>query len=648
MPLGAAPKSTAPLTSDERRYLPEIDGLRAIAVICVILYHSKISFFSNGYLGVDIFFVISGFVITRLITNRGATFSFREFYGRRIRRLAPSLFLMLLVTEIAATILLSPADSRRILISLLYITFFAGNVYFLQNADYFKDSQFNPLLHTWSLGVEEQFYLFLPIFLFVLMRKFKAFPWTLLPVIMCGYVSFLFSLTQKDLHQSFTFYMLPTRAWELLLGVAAALVVSRWRIDGKLFSSAALNATFSISGLFLILASLFIIRAGSVFPDLSSVLVCFGVILILLFSRPLWLYRTLANPFLVAIGKRSYTAYLWHFPILGFFQYFLGHQLNYLELVYCYYLLIVITEVVYRYIESPVRKRNWTLKKSLGLLSASMALLVISATFFIHFPVKSDSVRAERSLLENFSSQIRIERAGTCFVGLDQKFVDFPTSCDPGTSINSLVIMGDSHAAVFAEGLRLRYEQVGEYTSSLCPPFVNVVRADRPNCKAVNDSAFAHIARLQPNFIILSANWWAYAYGYSDQEMTQYLGATVNYLKSISPKSKILLFGGLPLWLPDMPTLILRSDIPFVNGAKLINTNLARIRKNDSIVEAVAKQKGAKFVSPMAQLCDAQDQCTVLLKKQNGDIEPYVYDAAHLTPEGSLDLIKKFQASGAL
>lgn len=648
MPKGGTSDSRVPRVADERRYLPEIDGLRAIAVVCVILYHSKISSFSNGYLGVDIFFVISGFVITRLIVNQGTSFSFREFYGRRIRRLAPSLFLMLFITEIVSVLLLYPSESRRILLSLLYITFFAGNVYFLKHTNYFTDSQFNPLLHTWSLGVEEQFYLLLPIFLFLLIKKFKNFSLSLLTVFAVGYISFLVALVQRDSHQSFAFYMLATRAWELLLGVAAALIVLKWRRNRKLFQLTALDSTIAISGIVLIMMSLFGLKAVGVFPDRSSILVCLGVFLLLLSSQPRWLYGAMSNPLLVAIGKRSYTAYLWHFPILGFFEYFLGHRLSISQLLYCYYFLIVITELVYRYIENPIRKKSWSLTKSVRLLSISMALVVCSSIYLLYFPVKSDSVGSEKGLLKTFVAQMYIERAGTCFVDLGQKFVDFPTSCDPNASQDSMVIIGDSHAAVFAEGLRARFKNVGEYTSSLCPPFVNIVRENRPNCKAVNDSAFAHIAKLQPDSIILSANWWYYAYGYSDKEMTDYLGASIDYLKSISPKSKILLFGGLPLWLPDMPTLILRSNIPFVDGAKLLNTNLDRIRKNDALVEAVALEKGVKFVSPMAHLCDLQDQCTVLLKKKNGEIEPYVYDAAHLTPEGSLDLIKKFQASGAL
>lgn len=637
------------LDSGEQRYLPEIDGLRAVAVVCVILYHSKISAFANGYLGVDIFFVISGFVITRLIVNKGAGFSFKEFYGRRIRRLAPSLFLVLAVTEIISVIMLYPTELRRVLSSLLYISFFAGNVYFLRTSNYFNDSNFNPLLHTWSLGVEEQFYLFLPILLFLLLRHVKRRSGILVIIFLAILASLLVAQYSKGVSQPFSFYMLPTRAWELLLGTGAALIVHYWRKNGRLLPHIFFDVTMAMLGISMIIFSLFGVSGSAVFPDLSSILVCVGVFLLLLSSQPLSLYRLLSNHFLVIIGKRSYTAYLWHFPILGFFEYKLGPQLNFLQLIYCYYVLILVTELVFRFIEIPIRKKNWSFGKSLKLLAGFTTILVASSTYLLVFPIGAGTVGSNRLLLQRFPDKIHIDRTGSCYINLGQRFADFPASCDPSEKSTSLVIMGDSHAAVIAEGLRKSFKSVGEYTSSLCPPFVNVVRLDRPNCKEANDSAFAHIERLQPDRIILSANWWAYvALGYTDEEMTQYLGASLDYIRSISPQSKVYVLGGLPLWLPSLPDLILKSDIRFESGAKIHNVDLARIRKYDQLVEAVAQAKGANFLSIIAHLCDDNDQCTALTTNADGQVEPYVYDASHLTPSGSLDLIKRFRASGQL
>jgi len=648
MAFGRSQKAPALGALGENRYLPEIDGLRAIAVISVILYHSKLSQFPNGYLGVDIFFVISGFVITRLIVNQGNNFTFREFYGRRIRRLAPSLILVLLVTEIVSAFTLYPSELRRVLSSILYINFFAGNVYFLQNSNYFSDSNFNPLLHTWSLGVEEQFYLLLPIALFLLMRKTKKQFWILLTVSAGAYASLVAAQFLKDTEQAFSFYMLPTRAWELLLGVGASLIVLDRRKNRKLFSNTSIDVFLALLGITMVVLSLFVISANKVFPDRASILVCVGMFLLLLSSRPFWLYRFLANRVLVQVGKRSYTAYLWHFPILGFFEYFLGRQLGYLELLYCYYFLIVVTELVYRFIETPIRKRKWTFGKSLKLLAGFTSIVVLSSSYLLLYPPRADTANAQRALLENFPSQIRIERIGSCYVDFGQSFKDFPVSCDPSEQSGSIVIMGDSHAATFAEGLRQTFKSVGEYTSSLCPPFLNAVRPDRPNCKAVNDSAFAHIQKVQPDSIILSANWWPYALFYSDSQISDYLATTIDFLNSISPRSKIYFFGGLPLWLPNLSDQILRSNIPFVSGGKVLNTNLARIRKNDALVKAVADRKGAHFISSIEQLCDATDQCIALIKTKEGKIEPYVYDAAHLTPTASLDLIQRFRATGQL
>ncbi|MCX6429538.1 MAG: SGNH hydrolase domain-containing protein [Actinobacteria bacterium] len=275
-------------------------------------------------------------------------------------------------------------------------------------------------------------------------------------------------------------------------------------------------------------------------------------------------------------------------------------------------------------------------------------IVVLSSSYLLLYPPRADTANAQKVLLENFPSQIRIDRIGSCYVDYGQSFTDFPVSCDPSEQSGSIVIMGDSHAATFAEGLRQTFKSVGEYTSSLCPPFINAVRPDRPNCKAANDSAFAHIKRVQPDSIILSANWWPYALFYSDTEISDYLTSTIDYLNAISPHSKIYLFGGLPLWLPNLSDQILRSNIPFVSGGKVLNTNLARIRKNDAIVKAVAERKGASFISSIEHLCDANDQCIALIKGKDGHIEPYVYDAAHLTPTASFDLIQRFRAAGQL
>lgn len=290
-------------------YRPEIDGLRAVAVLPVIFFHAGLAPFYGGYVGVDVFFVISGFLITGIISEdiKQKRFSLMKFYERRARRLFPAFAVVLLITTIGMLRLETPENLQAYAKSLSYVSVFAANIYFTFNLGYFNiGAEFQPLLHTWSLAVEEQFYLLFPLFLLGLaplaMRARKVWIWAIL------IVSFIACLIELGGDEA-TFFMLHTRAWELLAGALCALAVERTQSKKR--------GVLALVGLGLILISIFAYRDHTPYPSHFTLLPVVGTVLLLRYAeRGTIAFRLLAWRPLVLIGLTSYSAYLWHQPIL--------------------------------------------------------------------------------------------------------------------------------------------------------------------------------------------------------------------------------------------------------------------------------------------------------------------------------------------
>lgn len=294
------------------KYRAEIDGLRALAVLPVILFHAGFEVFSGGFVGVDVFFVISGYLITSILISdlKNNRFSFIDFYERRARRILPALFLVVLLCIPFAWLLMLPSQMLDFSESLVAVVFFASNILFWQESGYFESSaEEKPLLHTWSLAVEEQFYLLFPVFLFLVWRlgSNRVF-WAI------GFLAgFSLLLSEWGWRNAWVanFYLIPTRAWELLLGSMAAFVVSKKGVRPNNF--------FALSGLIAIVASIFIYDESTPFPSIYSLVPVLGVVSIVLCADSETLAgRLLKTKVLVGIGLISYSAYLWHQPIFAF------------------------------------------------------------------------------------------------------------------------------------------------------------------------------------------------------------------------------------------------------------------------------------------------------------------------------------------
>ena len=295
-------------------YRAEIDGLRALAVIPVILFHAGFEIFGGGFVGVDVFFVISGYLITSIIINdiEKERFSIINFYERRARRILPALFFIMLITIPFAWMWMIPTQLSDYSQSLIAVSLFASNILFWRESGYFDAAaEEKPLLHTWSLAVEEQFYMFVPL-LFGLFWGLGQ-KTLLMVLISLAFASFITALTTNSDSPMTAFYLLHTRAWELLIGVIAAL-----KSDSiKSFKPNA--ALMSNIGLILIVAGLTILPSNALWPGGWTLVPVIGSLLILLFGREKsFAHAVLKLAPLRFVGLISYSAYLWHQPILSF------------------------------------------------------------------------------------------------------------------------------------------------------------------------------------------------------------------------------------------------------------------------------------------------------------------------------------------
>lgn len=353
-------------------YRPDIDGLRAIAVLSVVLYHLNEAILPGGFVGVDIFFVISGYLITKLIYKErveSGDFSYRNFYLRRVRRLFPALFATLLFSFILSTQLLSPAHLVEFCESLIAAIFSVSNLYFWNTAGYFdSDSSLKPLLHTWSLSVEEQFYFLWP---FILVSLFAFAKRWVIPVfiVVMGLASLLLNVwffseqstisawfdvqdNQSALNiQSTAFYWLPFRVFEFSLG---AILV--WLKSPKLSRKSLLNETIYIAGLGLVIYSLVSLSSKIDFPSTAALLPCVGAAL-MIYSGPAHRLRWLSsNRVMVGIGLISYSLYLVHWPLIVFYKYWNFKAFGLPDYLLLSAVSLLLSWLMYRYIETPLRK----------------------------------------------------------------------------------------------------------------------------------------------------------------------------------------------------------------------------------------------------------------------------------------------------
>ena len=348
-------------------YRPEIDGLRAIAVLTVIFYHAEINFFKGGFIGVDIFIVISGYVITKLFFFNN--YSLSNFIEKRIRRLFPGLLLMILSTTLFSYFFLLPIHFMNLGQSLIANMFSISNFLFFYQTNYWDSAVLTkPLLHTWSISLEVQFYIFISI-IFALFRnyffKIIFFFFLISIFLILFFNNTVFEINFREFYLN-NYFLIFARLWEFLLGSIIAFVLNIKRLDNYFKK---LNF-FHNFGLIVILISLFIVQTPINYPNLSTFIPVLGSAIIILSSNNQNSHFLLNNSFLIHIGKISYSLYLWHFPILIFFFYSFDFNLSFLNKIYALLITYFISLISYKFIELPFYKKKFLQKKSFFLLIA--------------------------------------------------------------------------------------------------------------------------------------------------------------------------------------------------------------------------------------------------------------------------------------
>lgn len=363
------------------RYRREIDGLRAIAVIPVILFHAGIPYFNGGFIGVDIFFVISGFLITSIITSEieAKQFSIINFYERRARRIMPMLFFILLASFCYAWFCLLPSDMKSFSSSITSVIFFYSNFHFYSESGYWDiSSELKPLLHTWSLAVEEQFYLLFPLLLLVTQKLKKA----KMMILICLLTVISICLSQWSAHHAVTanFYLLPTRFWELAIG--ALIGISGVKYSSVLTSITrhrAFNEIMAFLGLGMIVFSILFLTESTPFPGFIALVPTLGTAMIIIFaSAETLIGKFLSLPFFVGIGLISYSAYLWHQPLLAFAKYQSFPALSWMVKIALVMLVFPLSYLSWKFIETPFRSKSlFSRKKILSFWAIGSLLFAI-------------------------------------------------------------------------------------------------------------------------------------------------------------------------------------------------------------------------------------------------------------------------------
>jgi len=358
-------------------YRPEIDGLRALAVISVIFYHANLQYFSGGFIGVDIFFVISGYLITKIIITELKKGKFRliEFYKRRARRILPALFFITIITIFLSIFFFTPKDFRHLSLSVISVTTFSSNIFFYKTLNYFDNQiERKPLIHTWSLSVEEQFYIFFPIFIIIIWKFYKNNLFAAILIVF--FISIFISLLGFKYAPKANFYLLPGRGWEILAGSLLVFIENKYYLINL---NEKLKNILAFFGAILIATSILLFDKKTPFPSHFTILPVLGTILLICFAnKNKFFLNILGNKLLQNIGKISYSAYLWHQPIFVFLRYnFDKDKINAVLLMPTLSAIFIMAYLTYKYIEQPFRKNKFLKKKITNFSIITFSLLII-------------------------------------------------------------------------------------------------------------------------------------------------------------------------------------------------------------------------------------------------------------------------------
>ena len=612
-------------------YRRDIDGLRAIAVLSVIVFHSGIAALSGGFIGVDVFFVISGYLITTLIYSeiKNGKFTFTNFYKRRAARLLPALCITLSMVLIFGFIFYNNSAFDNLGKEIFFSSFGAANILFSQGLNYFaNDDAYRPLIHLWSLGVEEQFYIVWPILL-LLVSRFSVN--TLLVIAISFLVGSLsLSIYSVELAQTKGYFLLQYRAFELLVGATTSIIIHNKGLPN--FNSVT-KRCLSFLGIFLIFVPMFALDKESNFPGLNALWPCIGTAIIIAIPSNGVITRILSHRVLVRVGLISYPLYLYHQPFISFFKYFQFQLSPFLTLVTVLLLSLPLSWFTYRYVESPIRKQvhiKGAKKIPLpiwGLLSSIPFFAIIGVTI-----AKNGGLEDRFRLLNPFAFEISKASATT-----------FHDNFERGYNVNSsdhgrALFVGDSvlqhYILPMASALDIQKDEIDTVTRGGCVLLKDVQFIDQfsdISCSDIRNSLYK--SKKTYDYVVISQAWGSYLSSVTNfpektagyDKWVPFLNATIEHFSRFT--NKIIIIGEHvsvdgTLYLQPSITIDKESYVSRLDELSIINVD--ELKDSIDFFERYSTGKKIDVVNPYNIFC--QKDCVT----SNGTWS-YFIDGQHLS-----------------
>jgi peptidoglycan/LPS O-acetylase OafA/YrhL len=664
------------------KYRPDIDGLRAIAILAVVAYHAFPNTFPGGFIGVDIFFVISGFLITGIILNglNGGRFSFAEFYARRIKRIFPALAIVLIASLTAGWFVLTPAEFTKLSEHVVGGAGFLSNIVLWREAGYFDASaELKPLLHLWSLGIEEQFYLTWPLLLFLASKRSKV-P---LMMIAIGATSFAFNLhtTHSDLVAAF--YSPICRFWELALGSVLAYLAQKGntkaadsRVGGNFFQGAGFGGYTAAAGLLGLGAAMLLINTNSAFPGWWALLPTGATALLISVGPHNWISRNiLSSPVMVFIGLVSFPLYLWHWPLLSFAR-IVGS--GSLPIGLCLAVLgasLLLATLTYIAVENPIRRGGYAFAKVAALVVLMLCIGVAALKEYMRggldsrigrqLPAvvasattsdisSSNNVQTALSAklfseYTNLDYDFRIDaNVGSCWLSEKDGPQQFAEGCIERSTLAKsaplLFVWGDSHAARLFPGIRRVFGEkyrLAEFTRNICAPVLDLRYFDfrYGACRESNAFVLDTIRRTRPDIVVLFAVWNKYDSWLPSARVPVDLGRTLSKLREAGAP-RVIVIGPPPQWTINLPRNLINiyqtlHIVPLRTRSGLDDTVASM---DAELARTVESQQYATYVSALRQFCNEQGCLTRVNEEPSGLT---TWDYGHFTTAGAEYLARK-------
>lgn len=653
------------------QYRPDIDGLRAIAIVAVVAFHAGMPGLSGGFVGVDIFFVLSGFLITSMLfkeAEQTGQIDLSEFYARRVRRLLPAATLVLIVSVVLAYFYLIPIGDEQLKFarSAFASALFVSNIFFWTSSGGYFDGPSDqiPLLHTWSLSVEEQFYLIWPLLLIGIVRFAEWRGLKLRSLVLCALaVMFLCSLATSvwlsQVSPSAGFYLLPSRIWELAAGAFTGVILQNELLKQKL-KQKWFATLLALTGMAAICWAVLFFDAGMAFPGWVALLPVLGTVSVLIagaISDGNLVSRLLSTPPMVLIGKLSYSWYLWHWPLLAFLKIEnLGENELFQNLIAAF-IALILASLTYHYIENPIRysRKGWfaTTRGALkmGILLIVFSILVTALMLSLRGFVQVTSLAKKI----NFAYSDHSPLTETCSRnGSKPLNVLKNADCETGNknNLDTIIVWGDSHSDHWMPLINEQFKshQIVQYSMPGCPPLQGNRHAMLKNCHTFNDQVIESLG-LNSNIkgVILAARWPAYigssaiqikqksddpiyfdVSAKSTQDALNILAISLNRTLTTLAKHdlKILVMAPTPEFKYPVPVCVFRKTPEYCQSSRIDN-DLYREKVLNVLNNIVAKHPNARLANSYESLCDSM-YCFVIKN------DHLLYkDGDHLTGTGA-------------